>query len=202
GKRHPPRRGRHRWCSGWRSAGRRRSPLRAGTWRSPNAVRYGEHQVMNFVAETAAGASICLLLFRDVTLLRVIMDFQEQAAAVRLERAVHRPGWAAGIGAGREAFAPFSRGIVADREIALDQIDLFPIIVNKGRRGEHLRRETQEPRPAAALARLVERPGEDLLFDPGGIAGRGAPAGRHIDGMEFAMGLVDGHGCLLLPFSL
>src|SRR5713226_1487343 len=104
------------------------------------------------------------------------MDFEEQAAAVRLEGAVHGSGRPAGVSAGREALAPVPFGIAADRQIAFDQIDLFPIFVDKGRGGEHLGREAQEARAAAALAFLVERAGEDLLLDPGGITARGAPA--------------------------
>src|SRR6266851_422526 len=155
-----------------------------------------------FVAETATSAGVFLLLFHAITLLRVIMDFEEQAAAVRLERTVHGPRRTAGIGARGKAFAPLAFRVVADRQIALDQVDLFPVFVNKGRGGEDMRRETQKARAAAAPARLIERAGEDLLLDPGGITGRGAPTGRHIDGMELAVRLVDLHLRLLLRFSL
>src|SRR5712691_814524 len=159
-------------------------------------------RLLVFVAEPAIGAGVYLLLVYEFTSLRVIMDFQEQAAAVRFERTVHGPRRTAGIGSRREAFAALAFGVVADRQIALDQIDLFPVFVDKGRGREHIGRETQEARAAAAPAFLIERAGEDFLLDPGGIAGRGAPAGRHIDGMEFAMGLVDLHRRLLLPLCL
>ena len=48
----------------------------------------------------------------------VIMDFEEEAAAVRFERAMHGPGRPAGIGAGGEALATLAGGIVADSQIA------------------------------------------------------------------------------------
>src|SRR6266567_2564023 len=172
--RHRPPRALHRSCLGWRSAGRRRSPMRARTFACLRSCSATDNvRVSIFVAETAVSASVSLLLFYEFNSLRVIMDLEEQAAAVRLERTVHGPGRTAGIGAGRKALAALAFGIVADGQIALDQVDLFPVFVNKGRGGEDLGRETQEARTAAAPALLVERAGEDLLLYPGRIAGRG-----------------------------
>jgi hypothetical protein len=44
------------------------------------------------------------------------------------------------------------------------------------------------------MAFLVEVARQDLLLDASRIAGRGGPAGAHIDAVEFEMGLIDGHG--------
>src|SRR5438874_6443637 len=77
--------------------------------------------------------------------LRVIVDLEQEAAAVRLEGAVHRAGRAAGIGVGREALAAFALGIVADRQIAVDEIHLFPILVDERLGREHARLEAQQP---------------------------------------------------------
>src|SRR5437763_15108719 len=131
-------------------------------------------------------------------LIRVIMDLEQQTAMVRFERAMRRAGWPARIGALGKTFAAISRGVAADGQVAVDQIDLLPIIVNKRRRREHARREAQQPRAAAGPAALIEPAGEDLLLDAGRIARRRAPAGAHIDGMEFEMRLVDGHWARLL----
>jgi len=66
--------------------------------------------------------------------------------------------------------------------------------MNEGGGREHSRRKAQQPGAAAALAFLVERARQNLLLDPGRIAGWGRPAGVHVDAVKFEMGLVDGHG--------
>src|SRR5437764_14183345 len=85
----------------------------------------------------------------------VIMDFEEEAAAVRFERAMHGPGRPAGIGAGGEALAALAGGIVADSQIAFDEINLFPINMDErcGRVDPGL--EVQSAAAAGALLRLV-----------------------------------------------
>src|SRR5579859_1966465 len=122
------------------------------------------------------------------------MDLVEEAAAFRLEGAVRGAGRAAGIGAGGKALAAAALGVVADRQVARDEIDLFPIIVHEGRGREDAGLEPQEPGPAAAAPRLVEGAGENFLRDAGRIAGRRLPAPLHVHGVEFEMRLVDGHG--------
>src|SRR5690348_3510948 len=97
-------------------------------------------------------------------LLGVVMDLVQQTAAVRLEGTVDGAGRPAGIGAGRKAFAAPPRGIVADRQVALDQIHLFPIFVDERVGREHPRRKPQQPGAAAAAALLVERARQNLLL--------------------------------------
>ena len=41
-----------------------------------------------------------------------------------------------------KAFAASALGVVADCQIALDQVDLFPVLVHEGRGGEHRGGET------------------------------------------------------------
>src|SRR5260370_29140856 len=125
------------------------------------------------------------------------MDLVQETAAVRFERSVHGAGRAAGVGAGEEALAALPRAIVADRQIALDQIDLFPISVHERLRCEHPRRKPQQAGSAAVAALFVKRPGQDLLLDAGGIALRRRPSGTHVYAVEFEMGLVDAHRLIL-----
>src|SRR5260370_16790117 len=118
------------------------------------------------------------------------MDLVQEPAAVRFERCVQGAGRAAGVGAGEEALAALPRAIVADRQIALDQIDLFPIFVHERLRCEHPRRKPQQAGSTAVAALFVERPGQDLLLDAGEIALRRRPAGTHVYAGEFEMGLL------------
>src|SRR5258708_5332103 len=119
------------------------------------------------------------------------MDLEQEAAAVRFERAVHRAGRAAGIGAGREALATPPLGVVADGQIAVDEIHFLPIFVHERLGREDARLEAQQPGAIAALADLVEGAGQDLLLDAGGIARRGRPAALHVEAVEIAMRVVD-----------
>src|ERR1700733_14972663 len=98
-------------------------------------------------------------------------------------------GRTAGIGTGPEILAAGAARIVADGEVALDQIDLFPIIVDEGLGRVDARLEAQEPCAAAGLLRLVERAGEALLLDARGIAGPSFPPGAHVEAVEFEVRL-------------
>jgi len=65
--------------------------------------------------------------------------------------------------------------------------------VHEGLRREHPGREAQESRARAALVCLIERAGQNLLFDAIGIAKRGFPAGVHVEGMKLVVLLIDSH---------
>src|SRR6266545_3904107 len=65
----------------------------------------------------------------------VIMDLVEHAALLRLERAVMDAGRAARVGRRPEGFAALALRVVADRQVAGEQIDLFPMIVHERRGG-------------------------------------------------------------------
>ncbi|MNT90952.1 hypothetical protein D3C72_2319740 [compost metagenome] len=62
--------------------------------------------------------------------------------------------------------------------------------------GEDARIEAQQAGPAAAAAAFVERAGQDLLLDAGGVAFRHFPAGGQVQGMELVVKLVDCHADL------
>src|SRR5919197_5594186 len=104
------------------------------------------------------------------------MVFIEQTPAIRFERAVHGAGRATGIGAGLEVLAAISGGVISDSQITLDQIDLFPIFVDKRCGREDSRCEAQESRAAAGSPSLVKGAGKDLLLDPARIPGWRRPA--------------------------
>src|SRR6185503_20944318 len=100
----------------------------------------------------------------------------------------------AGIGRRVEAFAALTLGVVADDQVAGDEIDLFPMVVDERRCRVHAGVEAQEPRAAAHLAGLVEIAGKRLLLDARRIARRREPAVVHIDALELEMRLVEWHG--------
>src|SRR5580704_4555944 len=124
------------------------------------------------------------------------MDLVQQTAAVRFEWSVDGAGRPAGISARGKAFAALPRGVVADGQVPLDQVDLFPIFVDERLRREHSRRKPQEAGSAAAAAMFLERARQDLLLDARGIAGGRRPTGIHVDAVEFEVGLVHGHRSL------
>src|SRR6185437_7337049 len=133
---------------------------------------------------------------RDPSLLAlvVIVNFVEQAAAFRLERAVIGTRRAAGIGGRLEGLAAPALCVIADGEIALEQEHLFPVIMDERRGGEGARLEPQEPRAAAHLAALVEIARQDFLHDGRRIARKRVPAGAQIEAAEFEMRFVHRHG--------
>src|ERR1700730_11210351 len=125
------------------------------------------------------------------------MDLVEETDAVRPEGPMDRARRPAGIGAVREILAAPALGIVAHRQVTLDQINLFPILMDERFRREHAGRKAQEAGAASASPVLVESAGQNLLLDAGRVAGRRRPPGTHVDAAEFEMGLIDGHGLLL-----
>src|SRR5260370_7450194 len=90
------------------------------------------------------------------------------------------------IGRGVEGFAALPLRIVADNEIARDEIDLFPVIMHEWRDSMDARIETQEPGAAAGLAALADIAGNNLLLDPPRLALRRPPAAPQTDPAQFA----------------
>src|SRR5277367_4398380 len=109
---------------------------------------------------------------------------------------MRRAWWTDGVGVGLERRAALPARVVADGEVAGDEVDLFPVFVDEGLLGVDAGLEAEEPRAAAALRLLVESAGEDLLLDAGGITRQRLPPRAHVDGVELVMGLGDGHGIL------
>src|SRR5229473_79292 len=83
--------------------------------------------------------------------------------------------------------------IVSDRQVAGEQKHFFPIFVNEWRCRVDAWREAQQSGPTAALVGLVERARQDLLLNARGIPGRSFPSLRHVERVEFVVGLVDSH---------
>src|SRR5258708_15774356 len=78
---------------------------------------------------------------RSLQLFGEIMDLVEETAAVRPEGPMDRARRPAGIGAMREILAAPALGIAAHCQVALDQINLFPILMNERLRREHAGRK-------------------------------------------------------------
>src|SRR5947207_1840009 len=102
----------------------------------------------------------------------VVVDLVQDAAALRGERAVMRAGGPAGVGRREALLAAASLRVVADDEIALRDVDLFPVVVHERLGRERAGLDLEKPRAAAALVRLVEVRGEDLLVEARRIARR------------------------------
>src|SRR6266545_1117936 len=126
----------------------------------------------------------------------VIMHLEQHAAGFGLERAVMDPGRPAGVGRRLEGLAAPALRIVADDEIAGQEINLLPVVVHERRGGVFAGRKPQQPRPAPHFARLVEIARQDLLLDAGRIAGRTRPAFVHVDLVEFQVRLVHRHAAI------
>src|SRR5215510_11910615 len=134
-------------------------------------------------------SALCLFLA-----LVVVVELIEQAAAVRLERPVVNARRPAGLGRGVECSAALSLRVVADDEVARDQIDLLPMVVHERRGGVDAGIEAQQAGTATHLAALVEVARENFLLDPRGVAGRRGPAALHVHAGKFKMRFVHRHG--------
>src|SRR5579863_4110237 len=99
----------------------------------------------------------------------------------------------AGVGRTEKRVAAIPRGIIADRQIASEQINLFPMIVHERRGCERARVKAQQPRPAAGLAVFVQIACKDLLLDAFGISLRRRPARLHIESEKLDMGFAYRH---------
>src|SRR6516162_1655484 len=102
--------------------------------------------------------------------------------------------------------AALAVSVIANDEIARQQIHLFPVVMNEGGDGVDAGIEFQQPRPAPHLAGLIEITRQNLLLDSSRIAGRCLPAFLHVDRMKFEMRLVHRHdvspwGCAVSPAS-
>src|SRR3989442_963320 len=80
-----------------------------------------------------------------------------------------------------EAGAALAVPVVADDQVARDEIHLFPVIVHEGLARMHAGIEAQVTRAGAAPVFLVEESGEHLLPDPVRIAGEFLPAAVEVN---------------------
>src|SRR5687768_11222610 len=120
----------------------------------------------------------------SLPLFSIIVNLVKDAAAARGERAVVHTRRSAGVSRREALLSALALLVVADHEVALHDIDLFPVIVHEGLGGERAGLDLEQPRAAALLRFLVEVGGEDLLVEAGWIARRHFPAVIQVDAYE------------------
>src|SRR5882762_10232614 len=124
----------------------------------------------------------------------VIVHLEQKATRFRLERPVRRSRRAARIRIGTEARAAFAVPVVADDQIARDEIHLFPVVVHERLGRMHAGGEAQMSRAETTLVLLVEESREHLLPDPVGITGQFFPAAVEVHFVELLVLFLDCHG--------
>src|SRR5437773_2641307 len=117
----------------------------------------------------------------------VVVDLVKNASASGCERTVMHAWGPAGIGRCEALLAALALPVVAHHQVALEHVDLFPVVVHERLGGEGAGLDLQQARAAAALRLLVEVRGEDLLVEARRVARRPFPAGLEIDAHEFEM---------------
>src|SRR5271167_3961887 len=108
----------------------------------------------------------------------VIVDFQQQTTRFRFEWSMVYAGRPASVSIWLEACAIPPVLIVANNEVAGDQVNFLPILMNKGLGSENAGLKTQEARSASASGLFIERTGKNLLLDAAGVYGRSNPSLR------------------------
>src|SRR5918996_4837397 len=92
--------------------------------------------------------SRCSLPVLSMTGGLVVVDLVQDAAALGSERAVVHAGRPAGIGVGARGPPSLSLLVVADDEVALHHVHLFPVVVDEGLGGERARIDSEKARAA------------------------------------------------------
>src|SRR3990170_6371501 len=113
--------------------------------------------------------------------LSIVMNLMQDAAAARSERAVVHARWPAGIGRREALLAALALLVVAHDQVALHHVHLLPMVVHEGLGGKRTGLDLQQAGAAAALVLLVEVGRQDLLIEPGRVAGRHFPAALQVD---------------------
>src|SRR6202030_986273 len=103
----------------------------------------------------------------------------------------------AGVGVWREGFASVAGRVVADDQITRNQVDLLPIVVDKGRSGVNTGSKARMARAKAALVLLIQKACKYLLLNSFWIPRRCMPAGAQVDGMKLLVFFLD-RQCRLL----
>src|SRR2546422_1888882 len=86
----------------------------------------------------------------------VVVDLVKNAPASGCERTVMHAGRPAGIGGCEALLAALALPVVAHHEVALHDIDLFPVVVHERLGGKSVGLDLQQPGAAAELVDLVE----------------------------------------------
>src|SRR5258708_33320986 len=84
--------------------------------------------------------------------------------------------WTASVGIRLESCAALAVCVVADSEVACEQKDLLPVLVDKGRGGIDARCETKQAGPGATLLHPLQRRRKEFLLDASRITRRRLPA--------------------------
>src|SRR5262245_12468660 len=90
----------------------------------------------------------------SLPVLSIVVDLVEDAAASGSERTVMHAGRTARISRGEALLPAFALLVVADYQVALHHVHLFPMVVNERLGGERARIDLQQPRAAAFLVLL------------------------------------------------
>ena len=85
------------------------------------------------------------------------MDLHQETAVFRFEWTMKCPGWAASIGIGLESLAALAFFVIADSQVACEQENFLPVLVDKRRGGVDPGREAEQAGSAATLVHLIER---------------------------------------------
>src|SRR6185436_12627536 len=113
--------------------------------------------------------------------LSIVVNLVQDAAAAGSERAVVHAGRAARVGRREALLAALALLVVANHQVALHHVDLFPVVVHERLGGERTGLDLQQPRAAAALVFLVQIAGQDLLVEARRVARRHFPAALQVD---------------------
>lgn len=122
------------------------------------------------------------------------MNLKEQAAGLRFEGPVKNARGPARVSVGAKLDAALAVLIAPDNQVARDQVDFFPIIVDEGRGGMGAGIEAKMARSIAAFVVLIQKSGKNLLLDSRRISRRRLPSTIESDGLEFAVLLFNMHG--------
>src|SRR4051812_31113004 len=98
---------------------------------------------------TTRPSRICLRCSLPLLSILVVVDLVKDAAAARGERAVMHARGPAGVGRGEALLAALALRVVADDQVALHHVDLFPMVVDEGHRGEGAGIDLEQARAAA-----------------------------------------------------
>src|SRR3546814_205369 len=130
----------------------------------------------------------------------IVMNFEQQASPVRLERAVIDARRAAGVGRRDKLLAAIALLVISDRQVARQEKDFLPIIVDKGRRRKNAGLKAEEASPASAPVFRIETARKDAFVDPATrlvAFGKVPPGIVHADRVKFPMFLGNWHIKLL-----
>src|SRR5262249_15620235 len=109
------------------------------------------------------------------------------------------PGRTAGIGGAGELLSAPAPGIIADDQVAGEQIDLFPILVHKRFGRVRAGGDPQQPGATALLVLFIQPPGQNFFGEARRVPGRRRESCREIHRRKLVVRFVDAHGSSSYP---